>query len=710
MMRRNNPQQGARVLEALQRRAEFLGARRDPSIDAYFTMLEYDPSNQTVAELIESKLSEYEEQQRVAPNWLPRPPEAAELYSDQSKPDFPLGVTTETGVFFGPRILADCGSIAVTGISGGGKTCLIQNIVARAHQSLPSVASLVLDLKGDFTNMASLPGRHIYVVRPGDELRLQVMRPPDGVDLAPWLSTLATHFCEYRGLIKSRHVFLDVCLRLCHHFGVDQDPSRPWPSLHNVLDYLKLMRGPRFGKEAEYKASLVNELHGLLNDSGSSFDTADGVDADQHLLAPGGICVLQLYTRPVSVQQFIGSIIIERIVQSRIARNVHNTPLEVLIVLDEAQLILSHAADYRSAQGVAPLANQLLRAREAGVGFIVAPHLLPNISRGVLASAKTFFVVGGLSDSASIDLAVRMLNLPSRAGSMIPRLGLGQALVREIGKEGIYTDAFLVNLDPPDLDKRAIDEPARLRLMRPKLAGLPGAPSSLLRDYPAIMTELGIPREATSSGQPPNSSGPAMTHEHFDLLHDCAVHPSDWMTERRVRLKASDYKVILKTARFLEGQGLLALREQRLGRATCMALEVTDAGWQALGRNKPSGYIGHGGFIHTVCIARLAKSLAAQHWTNVQTEFRVGSHLHPVDVFGCSPQGVATGFEVTLSFSNVVSNALKTFAAPGVVQELIFLCPIMKDCKRAKALVQAEQQLAPHHSCIRICRIDQFIS
>ena len=80
----------------------------------------------------------------------------------------------------------------------------------------------------------------------------------------------------------------------------------------------------------------------------------------------------------------------------------------------------------------------------------------------------------------------------------IPRLGRGQALVREIGL-GNYTDAFLVNLDLPAIAKDAIDELTRARLMTPKLAGLPASPSKPLSDYPAIMAEL----HASSAKRPP---------------------------------------------------------------------------------------------------------------------------------------------------------------------------------------------------------------
>ena len=95
---------------------------------------------------------------------------------------------------------------------------------------------------------------------------------------------------------------------------------------------------------------------------------------------------------------------------------------------------------------------------------------------------------------------------------------------------------------------------------------------------------------------------------------------------------------------------------------------------------------------------------------NVQSEFRVGPTLHAVDVYGRSPHGVPTAFEITLSTSNVVSNALQTLAHPSVVQDLIFLCPVRKDCQRVEALLHKDAALASYFSQIQFRRIDQFLS
>lgn|GEM_PF-6140620 len=698
-----------RQVELLQRRVDSLGAQRDPAISRCLTLLEYDSKNQALARSIGFMLDEYEEDQRLAPNWLAAPPLQEELYDPHNPPDFEIGQTTETGVRVGSRMASDCGSLVVTGITGGGKTSVVLNIAVGSNRNLPGVATLILDVKGDFSCIAALPhpGTHVHKVR--EELRLSLFRPPDGASLASWLARMATHLCEYRGLKKSRHLFLDVAMRLCTHFGVDRDPNRPWPSLYNVLDYLKQMRGSKFGKDSEYKASLVNELQGLLEDTGTVFDTCDGIDFEKHMLSPGSIVVPQMETLPASAQQMIISLSVERIIAKGIAQNVHNTTLKTLVILDEAQQVLSRKADFESANGIAPLASQLLRGRETGVGFIVVPHLLPDTSRAVLASAKSMFVVGGLSDVMSIDIAARMMNLPPQAKTMIPRLGRGQALVREIGR-GAYTEAYLVDFDPPILAKDAVDESHRQRLMNPKLVGLPMTPSKPLTDYPSIMAELRTPWKASKPAGTATSGCQPLTQEQVDLLLDCARHRDDWMKERRARLKIRDYKILNRLAQSLEALGLATLHDVRLGRTTYTVMEVSDIGWKTLGQAKPPHYIGHGSIVHTILISRVARHLTSKKWSNVQTEYKVGQWLHPVDVYGRSPKGVPTAFEITLSTSNVASNALQTLAAPSGVQELIFLCPVKAECKKVESVLRNDPTLTSYLKQIQFRRIDEFLS
>jgi hypothetical protein len=147
-----------------------------------------------------------------------------------------------------------------------------------------------------------------------------------------------------------------------------------------------------------------------------------------------------------------------------------------------------------------------------------------------------------------------------------------------------------------------------------------------------------------------------------------------------------------------------------LGKTTYAFLEVTDAGWQLLGQRKPARYIGHGSFVHTVLIRRVARYLGTRHWDNVQLEFPIGPTRHAVDLYARSPASVPTAIEITLSTSNVVSNALQTLTPPSVVRDLIFLCPFQNDCTKVESLLRQDSATALYLGQVQFRRIDEFMS
>ncbi len=701
-----------RQLAAVRRRAEELNALREPSIRNYLWMIENGHVDQGFVNNLSYMLDRFEEQQRHAPNFLePAPETADELNGPNNAPDFVIGRTTENGLDFGPSIARDCGSVLVTGIPGGGKTTLVLQMILGVHRSVPGAATIIFDVKGDFQCLASLghPNVHVHKLR---DLRLNLLRPPLDVPIGDWLAILATYIIEYRGLKKSRHVLLDAMKQLCRHFGVDKDPRRPWPSLWNVLDYIKRMPGAAFGKHADYKSSLVNELQGLLDDTGDVLNTCDGIGIERDMLTAGGIFVIGMETTPVPAQQLLISLLIEHVIAARIARNVHNRPMEVMVVLDEAQLVLSRASDQASANGIAPLAQQLLRGRELGVAFIVVAHLLTDISRAVCASAKTKFLVGGLSDHTSINIAVDLLNLPPRAKPMIHRLGRGKAIVQAMGLGGPYADAFLLDIHPPPITKNAVDEPTRRQLMAAKLAAFPASPSKRLEDYPAVMQAIGSRKPSKKPAAKAKPSAPAgLKPEELDILRDGIRNRDDFMEERRDRMGITDHNAFSRRCKHLESAGLLRVHAVRLGRKNYTFIEVTDQGFHVANQGKrPPHYIGHGGFLHTVIIARVQRTLKAWGWSDVKAEKPIGTHRHAVDVFGVSPQGLRVGFEITLSTSNVCSNAIKSLTTPGAGDELMFLCKLDRDCRAVEKQLRREPSLTPYLSRIRVERIDGYLS
>jgi hypothetical protein len=71
---------------------------------------------------------------------------------------------------------------------------------------------------------------------------------------------------------------------------------------------------------------------------------------------------------------------------------------------------------------------------------------------------------------------------------------------------------------------------------------------------------------------------------------------------------------------------------------------------------------------------------------------------------------VPTAFEITLSTSNVVTNALSTLTGHNAVQELIFLSPVYSECRKVEAVLRKDQAVAPFLNHIQFRRVDEFLS
>ena len=182
------------------------------------------------------------------------------------------------------------------------------------------------------------------------------------------------------------------------------------------------------------------------------------------------------------------------------------------------------------------------------------------------------------------------------------------------------------------------------------------------------------------------------------------------MKERRERLGVKDYKPFVNQCELLEGRKLLITHPERLGRTGYTFLEVTDAGWQLLDRQRAAHYIGHGSFVHGLLTRRCAKTLKARGYQGVKLEHQVGAERHAVDIFARDPDGVTHGFEITLGTSNVCSNATKSVAVPNGVDRVIFLCRLASDCREVEKKLRKDASLAPHMDRIRVERIDQYMS
>jgi hypothetical protein len=680
------------------RRADALGARRDPMIDGVAKLFELDPCDESLVDQFQFMLDQYEEEQELFPNWLEVAPTADQLYPAGTGPDFTVGTVSERGFRYGPRI-ADCSSIWISGIIGGGKSTLIQHLVTGTMQHFPHTAILLLDSKRDTPCLASLGPRVVVVTT--NEIRLNVLSVPPGATPAYWSNIVTRCFCEIYGLRQSRHILTDELNNLYDRFHTSENPDGPEPSMVNLLQSLQEKTRPRFGKQ-EYVQAMVTPLHGLVRETESMLDTCRGISVVNEMLMPGRVFSLLTDTLSQATQQFIGSIIIEHFSAYQLAQNIHNPPLRLLVVLDEATALLATAADALASSSVSPLATLILRGRELGIAFVVVGHMPAQLSRAVLVGAKTCYVVGGLPDATNVGVAADIMHLSPRATGILSHIPKGQALAREAGQS--YSHPFLVTVDPPSIRKDGVSEAMRRQLMAPILATFPATPS-----LPLPKEAKPKAKRAVTAGAEPGPPVPALSDRQLAVLRHCCEFPQLFSTERMPALKVNDYHQFDGVVEQLAKLYLVTIHTPQLGSHKYTFIEVTETGWAAAGMDKPAGYIGHGGVLHTVLIARVAEHLRQLRWQDVRTEHPVGPAGHRVDVYGIQ-NGVRTGLEISLSLSNVVDNALNSAIGQESVQSLIFLCDVASNCRKVESILQKTPELEPHLDRICVERIDQHVS
>ncbi len=673
----------------LLRRMKILRADRELTIARLAKRLEANPASDTIANRLKALLDAYEEWSLRHPIHLPPPPTEEDLYPDGRPPDFVIGEVIESeGLLYGPRFSGEAGTTVITGIPGGGKTTLVHRLIDGVLSSMPEVSILILDPRLDSTCLLGI-GRRVSVVKTS-EIRFNLLRPPPGVELHQWLRTLAHDLCESRGLKKSRHVLLDAMLGACHEFGVDQDPDRPWPSLADVLRYVERNYRRRF--KQEYVASLITELQGLLDETGTLFDTSGGASLMGELLIPGTAFALQTDPLPPAAQRFLASVLVDHVFACQMARNVHNLGLRYLVVLDEAQVILPESADRASDDSVAPLSHLLLRARETGIGFIIVAHELCRISPAVLAASRLRVVVGNLGHTNDMVMAVRMMNLPLETMEMFGALGRGEAIVQELGRD--FGSPFLVAIKPPIIAKDVIDEDTRQRMMKPFLDTLDQTPS------------LPLPSRSKSAAAPdPN----ALTPLQMRLLMDCCSHFYSGTNARAERLALADYKTLKEAIAGLAKMKLIKPLLLQIGSRRFEIIEVLPEGWAKTHQKRPTDYTGRGGLQHRTLIEWARKRLQSLGWRELIIENVIGPNRHPADLTGISPAGLFVAFEVCYSTTRNVCDHARNSFGPGGAQELHFLSCTQADCDKTRRLLDGDPTLTAILPHIRVVRLDRFL-
>lgn len=614
-----------------------------------------------------------EERTRV-PLHLFETPSDDELNPD-GLPDVALGYVRDApDVPFGLGVLDQARTIVIAGSAGSGKTTMVRGVIegtcALADRIGRPIPMIVFDSKaGEFGHMRRLLGakwRH-YSVHAGSWLGLN---GPEGIPHHVWANTVCMLFSVASGLIFGTSVLVEAVMSELQAMG-------QWPPLRRVYELIS--RNPtRFSKKETYSQSAAHQLNAALLASGSLFDTNSGVCADA-LIANGESAVFDISNvRPPFLRMFIIWLIVAQVLAARIHRRHRVSTTECMIIVDEADQIVSEKMESQFSDGISPLGMLSQSGRELGVGGVIGLHALGNTSRAILTNAKSHFMFN-FSDAESIREAARTLMVPRGSEGIFPALRPGECVCRLAQTAWPIPFLGVARFIPPDRST----EPPEYEL------GTPVAASSSM-EAPAE------PSGAKSGPSAPASRRDVGSNEITDAAHKLlsawALHPFTPVVQLwRMIGKVTEATAVAARAE-LEKLKLAKFEDWRIKKKNLGLMLPTPAGWRFLNRAEPNLH-GGGGIEHRHGEHWIAK-VGSLRGFKTHVEWEVPGTLHRTDALWRG-ENLVRAFEIILTCKkNLVDHVRACLIQSNVIHQVTVIAGTQAELRKQKAMIDEADDLA----------------
>ncbi|GAB6909490.1 hypothetical protein DESC_520026 [Desulfosarcina cetonica] len=310
----------------------------------------------------------------------------------------------------------------IIGMTGTGKTSLLILMLIQLIASMVKVLAFDYSKKG-FRILKRFREAKDIIIIPAAEFMINFLQVPPFVDPQEWAIIFVSTFTRYFDLLSGSTTFLlNHLLSLYRDYGVF-DNSGTFPTLYDLFDRIRYSK-TRGYRSSQIKDTVLSRIEVVLLTFGKSFSYSKVVQADW--IAENN-CVFELASLHESVAKFYSAMIIMSIFAMRIASGVRGNILRNIIAFDECHFAFPKIQNYNIPTS-SPLSQILAQGREVGLGFILANQSL-DIDTGVIKNARcsAIFNMGSGDDIRKIS---RAMSLTPEQEAMIPRLGVGQSIIK----------------------------------------------------------------------------------------------------------------------------------------------------------------------------------------------------------------------------------------------------------------------------------------
>ncbi len=585
-------------------------------------------------------------------------------HADGISGEIRLGKVAHTGAEWGIQASALVQHMMICGITGGGKSRLIESILRQTH----GVTLCIVERKPDFMKMVVGKGMPYFSV--GDFVE-NILAPGDGVQPKSWYNLLAELFISSFGLrAAAQSELLHVLLEL-HDENNSLDK-------HPTLAELKARLNKRFfiksGSSREITSRLYERISWLVTMLGDSVTSESCLDW-QKLMKSGW--AVSLAGIPSQIQSLWIAVYFAKVLTYRIANNLRSDKLEVLFVFDEASPIFPKSAS----KTTSILLDSVAQCRAFGIGVLFSSQSM-SISDGIIANTALKVAVGGLGLGSDYESFGSSVGLTRAQRDYMRKIAKpGAAVVRDIR----YPHPFTVQLDytpegaplsPKEIKRISKESKRRFLIETP-------------------VTRHGQCSDAIESKQHSESDVKTCNNQAATLMRDKSGtesqihHGAEFENALRIiraqhnneiqflfRKEAARLAGIRGTATLLRAEnvglraGIINRHVLPRGRVNISLWEITDKGYELIGCKRPQ-WKSKGDYLHKFCAHRICDS-ESKRGCNVTIEYcLVNGKL--VDVRSVSSERDKY-IEICASYplEKELINLQKDFETEAIPDELIF--------------------------------------
>lgn len=518
--------------------------------------------------------------------------------------------------------------VNISGTPGNGKTTLVQLIAMQLD------AYWIFDYKDDYT---LLPTHHrdCFVFDVPETLKVSLFEPPEGCKWDDWRDRVVEIIAHDAGLMMgSENALLEYVAGLFAHPSIAGAARRP--DVSHLDAYLRSLKNPRPGPQAQYFERVKNRVRGITNHVGKVLQCSqDPLDA---LLDRRVVFRFANGLGEESVK-FVTNILLAKKLHARMARGHRGGAFRSACIVDEAHRWCDLSIE-RLAPGRSTASQLILNMREYGEGVLTVCQNPAHFSQAVLANtaAKIAFQPGAVTDAQLI------------GGSM----GLAPQEAQELTKLPPYWAAvYTQRLGKPVITR--VNKVERPPVVLAEQLDRTNKLLALARYDPAPLPPVDF---ATHEAPHPAAGKlPGLSEDAVKFLHRAANKSFQLVKELGYTGGKQD-GIVTELRNHPELVTFFEIRSGKRGNQPSWVC-LTDACYSRLGLPVPKES-GKGGERHKFWQARIARALEARQEHDV-VEIEHDVNGKQVDVWAVRKTGEREAYEVQLCTEHAVENVRKNF-------------------------------------------------